>query len=77
MYLNSRELFDQKQSGFRAGHSCSTALLEITQDVRNAAEVGMMTVLLLLDFSMTFDSVRHELLLPNSSVLVIAGVETS
>jgi hypothetical protein len=37
--------------GIRARHSCTTALLEITGDVRTAAEVGMMTILLLLDFS--------------------------
>jgi hypothetical protein len=72
MYLNSRECFDQKQSGFRTSHSCTTALLEITEDVCTAAQVGMMTFLLLLDFSKAFDSVRHELLLPK-----IAGVETS
>jgi uncharacterized protein involved in cysteine biosynthesis len=43
IYLNTRGFFDQKQSGFRTGHSCTIALLEITEDVRNAAEVGMMT----------------------------------
>jgi uncharacterized protein involved in cysteine biosynthesis len=43
IYLNSRGFFDQKQSGFRMGHSCTIALLEITEDVRNAAEVRMMT----------------------------------
>jgi hypothetical protein len=32
--------------------------------VRTAFEVGMMTILLLLDFSNAFDSVRHEMLLP-------------
>jgi hypothetical protein len=48
IYLNSREFFDQKQSGFRAGHSCTTALLEIIEDVRTAAEVGKMPILLVL-----------------------------
>jgi hypothetical protein len=47
IYLNSREFFDQKQSGFRAGHSYTTALLEITEDVRTAAEVEMITILFL------------------------------
>jgi hypothetical protein len=65
MYLNLREFFDRNHSGFRVGHSCTTALLEITEDVRTAADVGMMTILLLMDFSKAFDSVRHELLLPN------------
>jgi hypothetical protein len=47
MYLSSREFFDQKQSGFRVGDSCTTALLEITEDVRTDAEVGMITILLI------------------------------
>jgi hypothetical protein len=59
MYLNSCEFFDQKQSWFRG----ITALLEITEDVGYVAEVGMMTILLLLNFSKAFDSVRHDLLL--------------
>jgi hypothetical protein len=67
MYLNFREFFDQKQSGFRVGHICTTALLEITEDVRTAAEVGMMNILLLLAFLKAFDSMRHELLLPKKS----------
>jgi hypothetical protein len=60
MYSISLEFFDQKQLGFRAGHSCTTALFEITEDVRTAAEVGMMTILWLLNFSKAFDSVRPE-----------------
>jgi hypothetical protein len=40
--------------------------------VRTAAEVGMMTIHLLLDLSKAFDFVRHELKLPK-----IAGAETS
>jgi hypothetical protein len=73
MPLNSREFFDQKQSGFRAGYNSTTALLEITEDVRTAAKVGMITILLLLDFSKAFDSVRHDLIIANK----IAGAETS
>jgi hypothetical protein len=40
--------------------------------VRNAAKVGMISILLLLDFSKAFDSARHYLLLPK-----IAGAKTS
>jgi hypothetical protein len=69
MYLNSREFFDQKQSGFRVGHSCTSGPLEITKDVCTATEAGMMTIQLLLDFPKAFDSMRHDLL--------IAGAETS
>jgi uncharacterized protein involved in cysteine biosynthesis len=37
LHLNSREFFDQKQSEFRTGYSCTTALLEITEDHSLAA----------------------------------------
>jgi hypothetical protein len=36
MYLNSRGLFDQRQSGFRAGHSCTTDLLHTEKKVQYA-----------------------------------------
>jgi hypothetical protein len=45
-------------------HSCTSGLLEITEDVCTAAEAAMMTIQLLLDFSKAFDSMRHDLLLP-------------
>jgi Reverse transcriptase (RNA-dependent DNA polymerase) len=45
------------QSGFRSVHSTTTALLNVTDDFRQACERRFVTVLLLLDFSKAFDSV--------------------
>jgi Reverse transcriptase (RNA-dependent DNA polymerase) len=50
------------QSAFRSAHSTTTALLNVTDDFRQACERRFVTVLLLLDFSKAFDSVIHDLL---------------
>jgi hypothetical protein len=54
---------DPMQSGFKAKHSTSTAVLKITEDIRKATDSGELTILILLDFSKAFDTVNHEILL--------------
>ncbi|CAG9091136.1 unnamed protein product [Plutella xylostella] len=55
--------FPWKQSGFRSGHSTTTALLKVTEDIRCAMEDRRVTVLVLVDFSNAFNAVDHDLLL--------------
>lgn len=62
-YLNKSNLFNQFQSGFRAGHSTTTALLKVTEDMRAGMEKSQVTVLVLVDFSNAFNAVDHDLLL--------------
>lgn len=62
-FLTKHDLFDPLQSGFRAGHSTSTALLKITEDIREGMENKCVTVLVLIDFSNAFNAVDHDLLL--------------
>jgi hypothetical protein len=62
-YLLDHNLFDLKQSGFRAGHSTATALANITDDIYSNMDNGEITCSVLLDFSKAFDLVNHELLL--------------
>jgi len=62
-YLNKYNLFDKYQSGFRAGHSTATALLKVTEDIREAMDEQNITLLTLLDFSKAFDSVNIDLLI--------------
>jgi hypothetical protein len=50
------------QSGFRSNHSTSSTLLRITNDLLIASEENYVLVLLLLEFSKSFDSVDHRLL---------------
>nr|CAI5864477.1 unnamed protein product [Callosobruchus analis] len=60
-YLDSKQILPDVQSGFIQGHSCSTALLQIMDDVLSAKDIGEYTVL--LDFTRAFDTLNHKLLL--------------
>ncbi|KAJ0176040.1 hypothetical protein K1T71_008214 [Dendrolimus kikuchii] len=62
-FLNRNSLLNPYQSGFRPGHSTTTALVQITDDIRHGMDNGLLTVLSLLDFSSAFNNVNFELLL--------------
>ena len=61
-YLSNYKLLSPYQSGFRPGHSCSTATMKVIDDIRSSFDMEFITLLCLLDFSKAFDSVDHELL---------------
>jgi hypothetical protein len=63
VYVNNRSLLSDFQSGFRRGHSTTTALVRVTEDLRSSMAEGKITVLALLDFSKAFDMVNHLLFL--------------
>ncbi|XP_044575217.1 uncharacterized protein LOC123259023 [Cotesia glomerata] len=56
-YLEDTELFDPFQSGFRKHHSTQTALLRLTDDIREAMDKSKLTILVLFDLSKAFDYV--------------------
>jgi hypothetical protein len=62
-YLMLNKLLDPLQSGFKANHSTTTALLKVVDDLSKAADLKCGSVLTLLDFSKAFDSIDHELTL--------------
>ncbi|KAJ4433243.1 hypothetical protein ANN_15502 [Periplaneta americana] len=62
-YLTEHALLDEYQSGFRNGHSTTTALLKVNEDIREATDERKLTLLTLLDFSKAFDTVDTDLLL--------------
>jgi hypothetical protein len=61
-YVEHNKLLDTYQSGFRKYHSCCTALLKIIEDIRNAINKNLITIMILLDFSKAFDSVDPDIL---------------
>lgn len=71
-YINKHSLLPPIQSGFRKNHSCTTALLKVTDDILEAADRGDLTGLVLLDYSRAFDKLNHQLLL---AILKFLGLE--
>lgn len=61
-YIECHKLLNPYQSGFRAGHSTASALLNVSDDILKGFERKYVTILLLHDFSKAFDSVDHDLL---------------
>ena len=62
-YLNIFDLLYERQSGFRANHSCETALTAIVDDWLTATDNNEIVGTVLLDLSKAFDLVSHSLLL--------------
>lgn len=61
-YLNDHELLCNMQSGFRPNHSCVTALINVSEDIRREIDDNNVTLLTLLDHSKAFDTVHHHTL---------------
>ena len=57
IFLNVNKILFNGQHGFRAGHSCETALHELLSDLNNIKDKRLITLLLLIDFRKAFDLV--------------------
>lgn len=62
IFLQRHSVLDAFQCGFRKGHSTSSALLKLINDVRGGMDRRLVTVLVLFDFSKAFDTVHYGLL---------------
>ena len=62
-YMTSYNLLHQKQSGFRANHSCETALILMVDTWLSALNRGNEIGLLLVDLCKAFDLVDHNILI--------------
>ena len=63
IYLNINKLLFNGQHGFRAGHSCETALQELLSDLFTNNDNKLITMLLFIDFRKAFDLVDSSKLL--------------
>ncbi|PFX24919.1 putative RNA-directed DNA polymerase from transposon BS [Stylophora pistillata] len=62
-FLDSNNIIYQMQSGNRKFHSAETSLLYFTDELLNNMDHRKMSVIVLLDMSKAFDSIRHDLML--------------
>lgn len=58
-YLSGFDLLSPFQSGFRAGHSTTSALLKVHDDIHKFVDKRGLAILMLIDFSKAFDRVSH------------------
>lgn len=55
-------LLAKHQSGYRKHHSTTTGLVNVTHDVINSFDDGRCTVMVLVELSVAFNCVKHDLL---------------
>ena len=62
-YFDSNDMMPKTQSAYRPFHSTETALSKVYSDLLLAADGGQVSTLCLLDLTVAFDTVDHDLLL--------------
>ncbi|XP_045541842.1 uncharacterized protein LOC106718371 [Papilio machaon] len=62
-YLENKNIIPKLQSGFRKAHGTETALLQVTDDLTEASDMGLSSIMVLLDYSRAFDCLEPKLLL--------------
>ena len=62
-HLNTHNIINPNQHGFRPGFSCNTQLMFLVDDTLIAMDSHYQVDLVLLDFSNAFDTVAHNKLL--------------
>ena len=61
-HLSTHNLLSPQQSGYRANHSCTTAVANVVEDIRLELDKNNYVFLVLLDHSKAFDTVDHNTL---------------
>ena len=62
-HLNANNILIENQHGFRAGYSCVSQLITLTEDILHALDQRKQVDIILLDFAKAFDTVPHQRLL--------------
>ena len=68
-FIDSHDLFKDNVSGFRKGHSTTTVLLRIRDDIIKAMKRAEVTLMILADFSKAFDTIKYKTVLKKLNYL--------
>uniref|UniRef100_A0A8C7KX25 Reverse transcriptase domain-containing protein n=1 Tax=Oncorhynchus kisutch TaxID=8019 RepID=A0A8C7KX25_ONCKI len=68
-HLESHRTFSAVQSGFRAGHGCTSATLKVLNDIITAIDKRQYCAAIFIDLAKAFDSVNHHILIGRLSSL--------
>ena len=72
-YITTNKKLSENQSDNRKCHSTETALLHVTDDFLMAIDKSEVSVVVLLNRSKAFDSIRHDLLLQKLQSIAVAS----
>ena len=74
-HITSNNLMEPMQSAYRAGHSTETALIKAKADILNAIDNKEVVCLVILDLSVAFNTVDHQILLERlKSMFALTGL---
>ena len=62
-FIEKESLYTTTQSGFRKGHSTTTILLKIKDDIKRAINKSEVTLAILIDYSKAFNTIDQNILL--------------
>ena len=72
-YFNDNNLLYNSQYGFRKGHSCEYAAMEITDKIFKYLDNKKLPLAIYLDFSKAFDTINHKILLHKLKYYGVSG----